>query len=49
MSSDFLYSCLMRSSWLFLGGWSLLLVAASFAAFHNDQMLARSKGASVRK
>lgn len=36
MDFDLLYSSLIFATWLFLGGWVGLLVAASVAAFGRD-------------
>lgn len=36
MDNDFLYSVLIISSWVFLGGWVFLLLLASVAAFRGD-------------
>lgn len=36
MDFDLLYSFLIFATWLFLGGWVGLLVAASVAAFRAD-------------
>ena len=36
MNVDALYSYLMSSSWLFLGGWALLIVSAAVFFFRGD-------------
>jgi len=36
MSVDALYSYLMRSGWIFLGGWTLLLLLAAVLVFRNE-------------
>jgi hypothetical protein len=36
MNSDSLYRLLMDSSWLFLSGWSVALVAVSVIAFRQE-------------
>jgi hypothetical protein len=36
MDSDFVYSCLMDSTWFFLVGWLLVLVGAGVRAFRRD-------------
>jgi len=33
MNSDFLYSCVIDSTWVFLGAWLLLLVGAGVQVF----------------
>jgi hypothetical protein len=35
MDSDFVYSCLMDSTWFFLVGWLLVLVGAGVQAFRR--------------
>jgi hypothetical protein len=36
MSLDFMYSCVMDSTWFFLTGWMLLLLGAAVRAFRQD-------------
>jgi hypothetical protein len=36
MSSDLLYGLPINSSWLFLGGWTALLIAASLIVFERE-------------
>jgi hypothetical protein len=36
MTAEIVYSILMRCSWFFLGGWTLVLLLASAAAFREE-------------
>ncbi|MFI5070402.1 MAG: hypothetical protein ACHP8A_05890 [Terriglobales bacterium] len=36
MTADIVYSILIRCSWFFLGGWTLVLLLASVAAFREE-------------
>jgi|GEM_PF-6144559 len=36
MTADIVYSVLLRCSWFFLGGWTLLLLLASAVAFREE-------------
>ncbi len=36
MSSDFLYSCVMDSTWFFLAAWMLLLLGVGVRTFRQD-------------
>jgi hypothetical protein len=36
MSVELLYSYLIESSWIVLGGWTVLIVLASIVAFRRD-------------
>lgn len=36
MNVELLYRYLFESSWVFLGGWTVLLLAASVIAFRHD-------------
>lgn len=36
MTADMVYSILIRCSWFFLGGWTLVLLLASAAAFREE-------------
>ncbi len=36
MTADIVYSLVIRCSWFFLGGWTLVLLVASAAAFREE-------------
>jgi hypothetical protein len=44
MDSDFVYSCLMDSTWFFLIAWLLVLAGAGVRAFRHDPAVSASAG-----
>jgi hypothetical protein len=44
MNLDFLYSCVMGSTWFFLSSWLLVLLGACVIAFRRDWTGANSHG-----
>jgi hypothetical protein len=45
MDLDFLYSCIIGSTWFFLAAWLLLLLAACMVAFRQDWRTSVGHGA----
>jgi hypothetical protein len=43
MDLDVLYRVLVDSMWLFLGGWVVAILAASFVVFRNDASAAGTR------
>jgi len=43
MSADFMYTCLIDSTWFFLAGWMALLIGSGIRTFRQDVASAKQK------